>query len=85
MSFCGVKVCERQRSWREARGLPTGPLVDLGASGYVERITVERCQRDEIPELSVLKIRDWRMGVLANSVLWVLLYFRCANQLINLF
>jgi L-rhamnose isomerase / sugar isomerase len=33
------------RAWREARGLPADPLVELHASGYVERAARERGSR----------------------------------------
>jgi L-rhamnose isomerase/sugar isomerase len=34
------------RAWREARGLPTEPLKELAASGYVERVSREREPRN---------------------------------------
>jgi len=34
------------RAWREARGLPSDPLGELKASGYVDRIAGERAQRN---------------------------------------
>jgi L-rhamnose isomerase / sugar isomerase len=34
------------REWREARGLPADPLAELRRSGYVERISAERRQKN---------------------------------------
>ena len=34
------------REWRGSRGLPEDPLLALAESGYVERITAERAEKN---------------------------------------
>jgi L-rhamnose isomerase/sugar isomerase len=34
------------REWREARGLPRNPLAAFRASGYINRITAERSEKN---------------------------------------
>jgi L-rhamnose isomerase/sugar isomerase len=37
------------RAWRVARGLPEEPLEAFRQSGYLERITAERSERNATP------------------------------------
>jgi L-rhamnose isomerase/sugar isomerase len=43
------------RNWRQARGLPEEPLAALAESGYIDRVSKERAEKNKSPDSSYVQ------------------------------